>query len=169
MGFFTWTLANRKLSYLRNGDYAQSCKLPYYGYGAIVTPDNELIKEHAYEGYGRFDGHDAYELVAEWNREFLARIATDPRFMQSNAFPTDDPDHMGLIRAFVDDDDTKLRQCVHALSRRNPIMDRNWKRCIGILFAGSEDNAKLLPYPLKIVNCVRPKSYDELGISFTTQ
>ena len=31
------------------------------------------IKETCYDGYGNFGGKDAYDLVADWNREFLSK------------------------------------------------------------------------------------------------
>lgn len=30
------------------------------------------IVEHCYDGYGTFGGHDIYDLVAIWNREYIA-------------------------------------------------------------------------------------------------
>lgn len=30
------------------------------------------IREHCYDGYGHFGGYDIYDLVANWNREYLA-------------------------------------------------------------------------------------------------
>lgn len=29
------------------------------------------IKEVCYDGYGRFGGYDIYDLIADWNREFI--------------------------------------------------------------------------------------------------
>ena len=31
------------------------------------------IKETCYDGYGQFGGHDIYDLVADWNREYLSQ------------------------------------------------------------------------------------------------
>ena len=30
------------------------------------------IKEGVYDGYGHFGGHDIYELVADWNKEYIS-------------------------------------------------------------------------------------------------
>lgn len=30
------------------------------------------IREHCYDGYGHFGGYDIYDLVADWNRKYLA-------------------------------------------------------------------------------------------------
>ena len=169
MGIFTWTLANRQVKYLRNGNYAASCKLPYDGYGAIVTPDDEIIKETCYEGYGMFGNQDAYDLVAEWNRKHLFRIINAPTFQKWSLFPVDDPDYRSLLEAYADDDELKLKSAVKAISKKTPLMDEEWKRTLGILIACEDTNAKLLSYPLKIVNCLRPKRYDQLSISLATQ
>lgn len=34
---------------------------------------NRTIFEKSYDGYGMFGGEDVYELVADWNREFLTK------------------------------------------------------------------------------------------------
>ena len=162
MGFFTWTLANKKPTYLKNGDYASSCKLGYYSYGAIITPDNEIIKEPCYEGYGIFNGHDAYDLVADWNRTHLIDIIQHPNFVPCPLFPVDNPDYMQIIQAFVDNDETKLQQALSKTAIHDPLIKDEWKRTIGILISCEDTNVKLLPYPLKIVNCVRPKPYAAL-------
>lgn len=88
MGYFTWTAANRTPRKLRNGDYAANCKLGYFGYAAIVCPDDTLITEERYEGIG--------------------------------------------------------------------------------IYIACENNA-LIPFPIKIVDCKRPKPYAELRPSISTQ
>ena len=34
----------------------------------------KAIYEGCYEGYGRFDGHDVYDLIPEWNKEMIPEI-----------------------------------------------------------------------------------------------
>ena len=38
------------------------------------------IKETCYDGYGRFGGHDIYDLVVDWNREHLEEYRHDRTF-----------------------------------------------------------------------------------------
>lgn len=38
---------------------------------ALVCPDNTLLHEESYVGYGVFGGRDAYALLAEWNKPEL--------------------------------------------------------------------------------------------------
>ena len=70
MGVFTWTDASvsgpKKNAY---GEYRKRDKIDYGGYARIVCPDNSVIEESCYGGYGMFGGRDAYDLVADWNRE----------------------------------------------------------------------------------------------------
>ena len=77
MGCFTWTLANRTPKKVR-GRYAAQCILRYDSYGAIVCPDDTIISEPHYEGYGVFDGKDVYDLVVDWNKDYLTEIPKLP-------------------------------------------------------------------------------------------
>jgi len=44
------------------------------------------IKETCYDGYGRFGGHDIYELVAEWNRQYLDEDHVFPHAVERYKF-----------------------------------------------------------------------------------
>jgi len=163
MGYFTWTLANKTPRKNRTGCYRSDCKLRYGGYGAIVCPDNTLIQEDCYEGYGEFDGRDVYDLVVDWNKAHLMEIPSIPGFKpwgNTAAFHA-------IMRAFQDDDQEALQAAVDAAAVNDPIMKTDWKRIIGVYIA-CENNA-LIPYPIKIVDCIRPKPYDQLRPSISTQ
>lgn len=62
MGFYSWMYAdtdNKKRLKIGQGAY-------------VLCPDGTTkIKEYHYNGYGTFGGNDIYELVAEWNRDYL--------------------------------------------------------------------------------------------------
>lgn len=163
MGYFTWTLANRTPTKLRSGEYAAKCKLGYFGYGAIVCPDNTLIKEDHYGGYGEFGGRDVYDLVVDWNKDHLMDIPKLPGFK-----PWGDTDAFhAIMDAFQKDDQDALHAAIEAAAVNDPLMRTEWKRTIGIYIACY--NNALLPYPIKIVDCVRPKPYSELHPSNSTQ
>ena len=166
MGFFTWTVANKTPKTTKFGFYSLSCTLRYDGYGAIVCPDNTLIKESCYEGYGKFDGKDVYDLVADWNREKIPEIVKMDGFKMWNIF-SEDPKHMELLYAFASDDKDRLNKAIEAVAEDSPYMREDWKRTIGILLAC--DNNHLLPYPIKIVDCQHPRPYDKLRPSISTQ
>lgn len=61
MGFHSWKTSDTGDSI--SNRYSPLGALPVY----LITPDNEKIFEPYYEGYGEFDGHDAYALLAKWN------------------------------------------------------------------------------------------------------
>jgi hypothetical protein len=65
MGFFSWKTSNTNKSI--SNAYSNRGALEVY----LITPKNEAILETNYEGYGVFGGHDAYALLARWNRPEL--------------------------------------------------------------------------------------------------
>ncbi len=83
------------------------------------------IKEEWYDGYGRFGGHDIYDLVVDWNKDMLEEYRKD------NSFKCDWLQHCKSVdEAFA-------------------TME---KRCIGISIACyDEDNARL-KFPIKITH-----------------
>lgn len=166
MGFFTWTLANKKPRLLKSGDYAKSCVLQYDGYGAIVCPDDTLIEEPCYEGYGIFDGKDVYELVLDWNKPHLMDILKDPRFVQSNAFIISK--EQDIYEAYARDDKTALDAAIAKAAVEMPYLAKDWKRSLGIAIACGKNNA-IIPFPIKIVDTKNPKPYAELPPSIDTQ
>ena len=162
MGCFTWTLANRTPKKVR-GRYAAQCILRYDSYGAIVCPDDTIISEPYYEGYGMFDGKDVYDLVVDWNKDHLTDIPKLPGFKSCG----DDKTTLAIMQAYQEDDQKALEKAIEAAAVKEPFMRTEWKRCVGIYIAC--ENNELLPYPIKIVNCKRPKPYDQLPPSNSTQ
>lgn len=69
MGQFSWIYSDTKKAML-DGVHKDS-------YLLIPEPFQrefgEYIVESCYDGYGEFDGHDVYDLVALWNREFVSK------------------------------------------------------------------------------------------------
>ncbi len=63
MGCFSWMFADK--------DNKRNLKIGHKGY--LLTPNNESLKANPYDGYGEFDGYDVYDLVADWNREYLSQ------------------------------------------------------------------------------------------------
>lgn len=167
MGCFTWTLANKPLVKLKSGEYSKSSILRYDGYGAIVCPDNILIKEYCYEGYGKFDGKDIYELVADWNKEHLTDIPNIPGFQALAYDPETNMRLLKLLKAFSEDNTEELQTVIDDIAQYMPLIKTDWKKFIGIFIACK--NNHLLPYPIKIVDSKRPVRYDQLPPSIHTQ
>lgn len=166
MGCFTWTDARKPPRKRRDGDYVIADKIGYGGYAKIVCPDNTEIIEQCYDGYGDFDGHDIYDLVVDWNKEYLEDIFC--------AMPED---HWGyhlkeVATAFQNDDTYALHKEVSRLidSGKEPSFFKDeWKRTIGIAIAcGDEDNHSL-PFPIKITATKWYRTYDELYPSCSCQ
>lgn len=110
------------------------------------------IEEGCYEGYGVFGGHDVYDLVAEWNREYIGKPEKPDRSLWSQDERGDAWYEAALKRwqvmcEMMDDfkagrDDITMSQLYHD----------DWKRYIGIEIAcHDEDNANLR-YPIKITH-----------------
>lgn len=70
MGFFSWLTGDTERSICNI--YSGRKTFPVY----ILIPNEfggKYFKEEHYGGYGVFAGQDIYELVADWNREFLSK------------------------------------------------------------------------------------------------
>ncbi len=171
MGYYTWTLGNRKPERNSWGDYRPRCKLPYGGRGVIVCPDNRHIVEPHYEGYGIFDGHDAYDLVTDFNRDYLGDLFHDMARVN--------PDFWGhefteIAEAYQSQDDERLqdaiRKCAAHAGNSYPFWSpKEWKRHIGITLACEDEVVDILPYPLKIVDNIRIQPYEKLRRSYSCQ
>lgn len=61
MGYFSWQCAVSSESiFNRDSDRGPTpC--------VVVCPDNTVIREDSYDGYGRFDGRDIFVELAKWN------------------------------------------------------------------------------------------------------
>ena len=62
MGSFSW--------YASDTHRAIRSENPFPVYA--LRPDGAPFLEESYEGYGVFGGQDIYDLVADWNRKYLA-------------------------------------------------------------------------------------------------
>ena len=163
MGFFTFSLANRKIKETMWGDFQKSCKLQYNGYGCVMCPDGSIIEEPCYEGYGMFGGNDIYELVVDWNKNYLV-------YLIQQFHPTDEL-YLGLAQAYqtggAEAASTYINEKVDA-KLAAPYMRTDWKRCLGIAIA-CDFNDKI-PYPIKITNTPNPrKLYYDLPASISCQ
>lgn len=159
MGFFSWITSDTHKSI--SNAYSTRGALPVY----LLVPDDyggEPIYEPNYDGYGRFDGRDAYDLVADWNRLHIPSDLIER------------PDRSRYSRA-SDYEWACARYCtmldmIEAFSSCE-VPDRelaaqfgdDFKRRIGIWIAGSSDKNAALRYPLKFVE--HPVPYDDAEAS----
>ena len=166
MGVFSWMFADK--------NNEKNLKLYHKGY--LLTPDNKALKAEEYEGYGEFDGHDAYDLVADWNREYLSQ---HPEFLvpqhrrwwdeSNNIWIEDDPKRVDKFAWYPYYADLSLskKEVEQKISEdekaKKEMIFAEW-RCIGIDIACYDDQNAALPYPIKIVRNGRVK-YNEVPAS----
>lgn len=105
------------------------------------------IKETCYEGYGVFDSKDIYELVAEWNKDYLDIVFRHPNWHASL-------DQFGIreIMEFYMKNDEKSTQSFVDASCENAFVKTEWKRLIGIAIACYDEDNMRLAYPIKIAH-----------------
>ena len=167
MGYFTWTLANREEKLRKDGhDYLASCKLGYDCLAVVVCPDNTKIIEPSYFGYGIFGGKDIYELVVDWNRPYLDQIFSRLDDKHPDGYWGQQLKQVAI--AYKNQDESALQDEIKRLSE-NFGMWEEWKREIGIAISCDDEHNAMLPYPIKIVNTLRTKPYDELHPSSCCQ
>lgn len=104
------------------------------------------ILEKCYDGYGHFGGYDVYELIAEWNKEFIPEVV---RLIENGEW------HCSLFIPI---------ESLMAYYNDEPFDDE--VRAIGIILACYDDDNARLKYPIKIVEN-KGKDYDEVKPSET--
>ncbi len=165
MGYFTWTDARyENPKETRLGLHYANQTIGYDGFAKIVCPDNTEICEDCYDGYGMFGGHEAYDLVAEWNREDIAKIFAKKK--KEKAWGSELSDIAELFAKGCSDDE--ITQYVER-TREGSFLIQDWKRNLGITIACHDEDNRSLRYPLKITKLRRHRDYNELYPSLSTQ
>lgn len=138
MGGFSYTFA----------DYGNLCNLKSGKSCYLYCPDGTILYEPSYDGCGQFAGKDVYELVADWNREFLSEHPDFEilGFSKGKRLPVSRAEWYSAYA-----DLSKSREEVAASD--NSLM--GW-RGIGIAIACHDWQNEKLPYPIKVA---KKKSY----------
>lgn len=99
------------------------------------------IKETCYDGYGHFGPYDVYDLIVDWNKEFIPELLRQSD--EHNWKCVINPTERKMLLNIYEDKDMKA-----GLSTEET---QYWeKRYLGIIMACYDtDNAKL-PYPIKV-------------------
>jgi hypothetical protein len=164
MGCFSWLFADTNNTHnLRMGKS-----------GYIACPNGTFIHEPCYDGYGEFDGRDVYELVVQWNREF---IAENPDHLLPHVFYYSSGEKKQYrlkdfcwypVVADLSIPTEKLAEAIDKYLRETLDNYSSYMaelRCVGIDIACyAEDNASL-PYPIKITRTTRGIRYADLPAS----
>lgn len=125
------------------------------------------IKEECYEGYGVFGGHDVYDLVADWNREYIdPYMLKKPKRSNWGDWDGADDAYESAVRGW-ERERRKIADFIKQEKSNAQMAEEygsGWKRIIGIEIACyDEDNANLR-YPIKITH--DPNAiYEWCGIS----
>ena len=149
MGQFSWMYADT------NNEKA----LLEGGAAYVPLPNGEAIEEPSYDGYGEFGGQDIYDLVADWNREYLSR---HPEFELPGAYGRKPfrVDRHGWYKYYAD-----LSLSREEVVRRADLFEY---RTIGIEIACYDDQNGALPFPIKICkNRPAPGAYNRLPASWS--
>ena len=169
MGVFSWCTSDTKKSI--------PCCRPFGdlpGTVYLLNPFGEPYKETDYEGYGVFGEKDIYDLVVEWNREYLS--ADNIRKPSRSNYEAGEQGDIYYEKAMSKYQAT----CDAIIAYKNGASDdfmkehfgmqiapwgdgSDWKRVLGISLACYDEDHVKLKYPIKIVE--HPMPYDEAGIS----
>lgn len=172
MGQFSWIYSdtNKQLVDNKRADTYLLVPPPFQNkYG-------KAIYESCYDGYGRFGGHDVYDLVAEWNREYLSESMLRDAPKSENfgglyEFEKERLQELGLSDAQIQEKDNAQRAYYFnaAMARHKESIERlndyrsglsdeemyekygnDWKRLIGIGIACYDEQNANIPFPIKI-------------------
>ncbi len=146
MGCFSWMFSdfnNRKALMIGEKAY-------------LLCPDGSYIEELLYAGYGMFDRFDVYELVVDWNRNYLFEI------LESRGIHSEIWDEK-FCKALLDGDDSAY---LYLRDRHpdNKYLLKEWKRELGIKLSCYDEDNESLPFPIKIVSKYDIK-YDDVPAS----
>lgn len=170
MGCFSWCTSDTRKSIPCTEDVYEGAPSTVY----LLNPFGEPYKESEYEGYGEFGGRDVFELVLEWNREYLSPANLRKPARDDYCSGKDgDKSYEAAVRLYEGKceaivayangaSDEQMRneygQIVGALRDGS-----DWKRCLGIAIACYDEEHVKLRYPIKIVE--EPCEYGEADIS----
>lgn len=131
--------------------------------GNILCPDGTLIHTDSYDGYGCFgpkDDVDVYDLVADWNRQYLIEhpdfeIPQHGRRWDEKLrdWVYDPPKTVSDFEWWVPYSDPRMSHKDIETYMKETKGTKYWEyRWIGIAIACYENQNEALPFPIKIVS-----------------
>ena len=109
------------------------------------------IKETCYDGYGNFGGHDIYDLVAEWNKDYLSEEYLEKPTL--DMYGGDEKYYQAALRRNqiavnkIEDFKAGMNDAYMTM-----VYGDYWKRMIGIDIACYDEQNASLKYPIKITH-----------------
>ncbi len=164
MGCFSWMFCDKQNKKPLNMGMA----------GNIICPDGMFIHTEVYEGYGCFgsrDDVDVYDLVADWNRQFLIEHPDYeiPQFTRSwneefKDWLYDPPKKVSEFQWWPAYSDLNMSHKDIENYMRQEKGNQFWEyRYIGIDIACYDAQNEILPYPIKIVSETYRKRFEKPG------
>ena len=153
VGTFSWKFCDRPRKALRVGER-----------GFLLLPDNSVICEECYEGYGVFGAKDAYVIVAALNREYLSKhpdylvwqahlieLAEGNGGMKRVRAPAVRISEYPWYPLYADPSISpeRFNEYVDGMEYRGFPMNF---RSVGIEIAAYDEQNRRLPYPIKVAN-----------------
>ena len=180
MGQFSWMYSDTGEQMLDNKQVDSYLLVP----PPFQKQYGQFIYEGNYNGYGRMGGYDVYDLIAEWNREFLSPDMLEPAPKLDNfgglwSFERAELVSKGIPEEEIErlDAEQRQKQYNNAISyyeqrcrmlseyrdgKEDKAMERDygedWKREIGINIACYDRQNMNLPFPIKITSI--PMDYE---------
>ena len=167
MGQFSWIYSDTRKQLIDNKRADTYLLVP----PKFQDKYGKYIYEECYDGYGRFGRYDVYDLLAEWNREYLNEsMLRKPRRGQWR-----DEDEEYYLNAV-----TRYNNTVKVLEKyKSGASDEEmskfceevgygwgeWKRSIGIDIGCYDEQNAALPYPIKITT--KPMDYNSVAPSIS--
>lgn len=139
MGQFSWIYSDSKEQLLDDVEHDTYLLVP----PKFQDKYGEYIYEPCYEGYGEFGGYDVFELIAEWNREFI-------------------PQMIELIDKGKWKCGTFCQKDILLKYYNGEHLDKDDVREVGIEMACYDEDNERLPYPIKIVEDKDIFSYERI-------
>lgn len=139
MGQFSWLYSNTGKQMLDNRVADSYLLVP----PPFQKKYGKYIKETCYDGYGRFDKYDVYDLIIEWNKDMIPEIIR--RMKNGNWYCSASENEIKELEYFY-----KSGEC-QSLSYGE-------MRYLGILIACYDEDNFVLKYPIKITS--EPMEYE---------
>lgn len=172
MGFFSWKYCDSNDRMIVGKFIPSYLLIPQeFGGGHII--------ENCYDGYGSMGGCDVFEIVAEWNRKHLTKDCLPipkcnrvnspcPSWYSADEWPE-------IAKKLDEKDMTQYQkdcQCIEDFAKglsddyMESMYGVDFKRELGILIAGDDEDNRQLKYPIKIAkkadsvyeNCIASES-----------
>lgn len=149
MGLFSWMFADT------NNEKA----LNIYNTAYVPCPNGAVIIEGYYEGYGIFGGYDIFDLVADWNKEYISETNVRKPLREQWGNTKEDEKWFQTALEKYKNDCQRIKDFITEKSDKYmaETYGEDWKREIGIKIACYNKDNAALKYPIKICEKIDSK------------